>query len=109
MKHIIFIIAAALLLCACTCSTRKSFVNDISSQSDVAPRDSDIYNMGRRHAAYLINHYFGTDSMGYKLLDIRARQSEIETKVDSCAADAYILGFTDYIRTNCPALADSIL
>ncbi len=77
-------------------------------KTEIAPRDKDIYDMGRRHAAYIINHYSHTDSLAYQLLEIRARETELATRVDRQAAYAYIAGFTAYVRSEAPELADSI-
>lgn len=76
---------------------------------NVAPRDSDIYLMGRRHAAYMLNHSTDTDALASSLLEIRARESEIARRVDRQAADAYIYGFEEQLCESNPALAHEIL
>lgn len=98
-------LAAALFSCS-----RKAEVNDNqnAAQTEISPRDKDIYDMGRRHAAYIINHYLYSDSLGYQLLEVRARETELTTRVDRKAADAYIAGFSNYIKEEAPELADSI-
>lgn len=78
------------------------------TELEIAPRDSSLYQMGRRHAAYLLSHYDHPDSICAQLLEIRARETDIRTRVDDSAADAYVYGFTTYITENDKALADSI-
>lgn len=106
---------AAVSIYASSCSSSPESIPNSNKHSnriekiDIAPRDSDIYQMGRRHASYLVNHITAPDSIGLKLLEVRARETEIRRRVDDQAADAYIYGFTTYIFDNSPALADSIL
>lgn len=78
------------------------------TELEIAPRDSSLYQMGRRHAAYLLSHYDHPDSISAQLLEIRARETDIRTRVDDSAADAYVYGFTTYITENDKALSDSI-
>lgn len=99
------------LLAACLLSCNREKESSDSrnvDKTEIAPRDKDVYDMGRRHAAYIINHYSYSDSLAYQLLEIRARETELATRVDRQAADAYIAGFTQYVRSEAPELADSI-
>lgn len=112
----IYIAIIALSICSCSCNsgekstdaTEQTAATPSPTVTEVAPRDSDIYQMGRRHAAYMLDTYTHVDSIARQLLEVRARETEIETKVDRAAADAYIAGFTSYIRSENPQLADSI-
>lgn len=117
MKQLIYTCAAlatAALLQACSCSGGERGV-EVTEHSltidtmEVAPRDSDLYEMGRRHAAYIINNHTHPDSIGKQLLEIRARETEIRRRVDETASRTYIYGVERYIRENSPELADSIL
>lgn len=95
--------------CLLSCGRENGSSNGQNvDKTEIAPRDKDIYDMGRRHAAYIINHYSYSDSLAYQLLEVRARETELATKVDRQAADAYIAGFTQYVRSEAPELADSI-
>ena len=106
---------AFILLQSCSCSgdNRGVEVTEVPYETmetmEIAPRDSDLYEMGRRHAAYIINNHSHPDSIGKLLLEIRARETELRRRVDDMAARAYIYGVERYISENSSALADSIL
>lgn len=74
-------------------------------EMDVSPRDSSLYQMGQRHAADLLENYTDDDDLGERLLEIRAREANIRTRVDNDAADAYLYGFTSYIADRDPVMA----
>lgn len=104
----------AIILTAASCGSKESSESEPADapvavkQLEIAPRDSSLYQMGRRHAAYILNRYSHPDSICAQLLEIRARETDIRTRVDNDAADAYVYGFTTYIAENDKALADSI-
>ena len=67
-------------LCGCTGQKSKEEVPDLTETIDtmvVAPRDSDLYEMGRRHAAFIINNYSNADSIGDRLLEIRGARPKV--------------------------------
>lgn len=104
---------ALALMNACSCSGESvDECQDTQCKDrvvEVAARDSSVYEMGRRHAAYIINTHTEVDSIGAALLEVRAREHQIRQRIDNQAADVYIYGFERYISENAPALADSIL
>ncbi|MCM1454874.1 MAG: hypothetical protein NC193_10150 [bacterium] len=81
---------------------------EVTAAITIAPRDSDIYLMGRRHAAYMLNHSSHPDTICARLLEMRARETDIRTRVDADAAAAYIHGISTYIKENDTALADTL-
>lgn len=110
----LFIAIITLLACSCSSGSKTTPADEQSTNRppletvEIAPRDSDIFLMGQRHAAYMLDNSTRIDSIARQLLEVRARETEIESKVDRAAADAYIAGFTSYIRSENPELADSI-
>lgn len=112
-RSIITPVLSLLFLCTVSCKNSDDQKQDKSMEKatvehEVAPRDSALYKMGQRHAAYMLSGSTHNDTICAKLLDIRARETDIRNRVDNDAADAYILGFQHFIIKENPELADSI-
>ncbi len=68
-------------------------------------KDKKAYHPGEEHAERLLQYANNEDALQDGLLDIRARISNIRSKLGAQAAADYERGFTDYIRTNNDSLA----
>ncbi len=68
-------------------------------------KDKKAYHLGEEHAERLLQYANNEDALQDGLLDIRARISNIRSKLGTQAAADYERGFTDYIRTNHDSLA----
>lgn len=91
------------LLQSCGCSgspagTRTERVSD-------RVRDKKAYALGGEHARTLLETVDDEDRTQDGLLEIRARISNIESKIGRQSAVDYERGFTDYVKANCDSLA----
>lgn len=103
------IFAAAVAVSAVMgCSRQKPRPESRPQHTRIAPRDSDIYLLGQRHAGLVATYADNVDSVCARLLEVRATETEIAQRVDREAADAYIAGFTDALTDQAPHIADSI-
>ncbi len=93
----------ALLLCAALggCGDKKA----IATKEKIAPEDVEFYQLGEEDAANMLINCTTDAAISDQLLEIRARQTNISKIVTEKAAQAYELGFTDYVKTNNDSLA----
>ncbi|MDE5988394.1 MAG: hypothetical protein K2H17_03245 [Duncaniella sp.] len=68
-------------------------------------KDKKAYHLGEEHACKLLEQVADEDAVQDELLEIRARISNIGSKLGAQAAADYERGFTDYIRANNDSLA----
>lgn len=61
------------------------------------------------HAEFLVNGCHNDDERALMLLDVRARESNIRSRLGDNAADAYIKGFKHSLRLNSDSLSSVIL
>lgn len=81
-----------------------------SEQRDAAQAtDSEAWALGRRHAAALVRECADDDQRALRLLDVRARETNIRSRIGDAAADDYIRGFEEGLRENSDSLARVIL
>lgn len=118
-KHLLTASTAALLtiwLPSCSNTNSKSDAVDVTSSEafagvdsyEVAPRDSDLYLMGCRHADFITTIADDDDSIASHLLKVRACETRIRTSVDDDAARAYLAGFTRRLSEQAPEIARRI-
>ncbi|MCM1163996.1 MAG: hypothetical protein NC339_07100 [Muribaculaceae bacterium] len=96
MKQIFTIIAIVLTLASCGGSEGKLF-----SRS----RDKEAYALGQAHARDVIAVADDEEQLQEKLLEVRARISNIDSKLGRGSADDYEAGFTDGIKAGSDSLA----
>lgn len=91
---------AVMQSCGCSDSsgTRKEKVSD-------KVMDKKAYALGGEHARTLLETVDDEDRTQDGLLEIRARISNIESKIGRQSAVDYERGFTDYVKANCDSLA----
>lgn len=98
-----FKIASAAVLFLAACSSCGSNVNDGKVTEKV--RDHKAYTLGEEHAAQVIAVAYDEAAVQERLLDVRARISNIESKLGPQSAHDYESGFTEAIRRDCDSLA----
>lgn len=90
-------------LSAESCSCSEEYVREESVSSRV--KDKSAYKLGEEHAAKLLEVVDNEAAVQDGLLDVRARMSNIRSKLGAQSATDYERGFTDYIRANNDSLA----
>ncbi|MCM1028717.1 MAG: hypothetical protein NC342_05895 [Pseudoflavonifractor sp.] len=85
-----------------------------SAQSTIAGSqkgeiDTAAWNLGVEHSLKFINECCDDDSRGLRLLEIRARESNIRHQMGEETADSYVKGFEEGLRENSDSLANVIL
>lgn len=68
-------------------------------------KDREAYELGAQHASRLLENAENEDMVQDALLDVRARQTNIESKLGRQSASDYERGFSDFIRQHCDSLA----
>lgn len=69
----------------------------------------DPRDLGRQHAAGLVSECHDDDERALRLLDVRARETIIRTRIGFEAADEYVAGFEEGLRQYSDSLARVIL
>lgn len=98
--------ACGMSLAVMSCGGKSGAGNSITVSSRVI--DKKAYALGEEHAASLILCADDEGKLQDGLLDIRARITNIDSKLGRQSAVDYERGFTDYIRNNCDSLAKII-
>lgn len=75
----------------------------------IAKADTAAWNLGNEHAVAFVRECADDDARGLRLLDIRARESNIRARIGDSAADAYVAGFEYQLRQQSDSLARVIL
>lgn len=75
----------------------------------IARADTSAWNLGTEHAVAFIRECADDDTRGLRLLDIRARESNIRARIGESAGDAYVAGFEYQLRQQSDSLARIIL
>lgn len=102
MFRICIIILSMITLCGCG----KRPTTDAPGQ--VADKDTAAYNLGIKHGVETGRLLPDTDAVADRLLEIRARQTNIKTNFRNSAAEAYILGVSNGIAKTDSALYNLI-
>lgn len=71
-------------------------------------RDRKAYSLGREHAEMTVASAGDESLLQDRLLEVRARITNINDRLGPQAATDYERGFTDFIRENCDSLAKII-
>lgn len=111
MKRVLPILASALLLgsVAASCSCSSSDPTHPTQVTEGKVKDKHAYALGEEHAAEAIAISDNQAALEDKLLEVRARISNISSKLGPQSAHDYERGFADYIRTHSDSLARIIL
>jgi hypothetical protein len=110
-KLTIFIILTALYTSAAFSSCSSDSVKNSTRQTEKVSGkvlDWKAYNLGAEHAEKVIGIANDEAALQDALLDVRARITNIETKLGRQSATDYERGFTEYIRTEKDSLAKII-
>lgn len=75
----------------------------------VTGADTSAWLMGKEHASALVTECSDDDERGLRLLDIRARETNLRSRIGDSAADAYVSGFEHGLRAASDSLASVIL
>ncbi len=81
----------------------------IPSEARISPADTSAWYLGMEHAVSLVNDCRDDNERALRLLDIRARETNIRARLGSSAAEAYIKGFEHSLRLNSDSLSSVIL
>lgn len=95
MKKLILSLAALVILGGCSCD---------SGSVPGRVRDKKAYELGREHGEDAVALVENENELQDKLLEIRARRTNIESHLGAQSARDYEAGFTDYIRENSDSL-----
>ena len=98
MKPLLPIIAALGILTTTACGSSSDKTDTTTEDIEIEKRDSAIYRLGRAHAQRMLEQCATTDMIRSELLDIRAREALIRSRMYPEAAQAYIQGFRHYIQ-----------
>ena len=104
MKPLLPIIAALGILTTTACGSSSDKTDTTTEEK----RDSAIYRLGRAHAQRMLEQCTTTDMIRCELLDIRAREALIRSRMYPEAAQAYIQGFRHYIQESGDTLANTL-
>lgn len=98
------IFSASTSITSCSCSTDGSSTH-VSSRV----MDKDAYRLGEQHAREAIDLSGNETALQEKLLDIRARITNIRYNLGAQSAADYERGFTRYIKANSDTLTQLLL
>lgn len=108
-----FTVAATLIALAVSISVSaiKRYAADstIPAEKVITGPDTVAWHLGVEHAAQLVTDCENDDERGLLLLDVRARETNIRSRLGNSAADAYIQGFEHELRQRSDSLARIIL
>lgn len=82
---------------------------DIPADLMIVGADTSAWFLGSEHADAFINDNRGDEVRALRLLDVRARETNIRAHLGDDAARAYILGFEYTLRQRSDSLARRIL
>lgn len=109
-----YTIAAALL--ALVISITTGLIRSYRSSDPAIPAtykitgaDTSAWHLGIEHAAAMVRDCNDDDSRALRLLDVRARESNIRMRLGPTAGDAYIEGFEHGLHEASDSLARVIL
>lgn len=106
MRHLIHIATALLLSAlAASCSGNSSTGNGGGTISEA---DSAYYRMGRNDATLLLQQCRTTNDVRDRLLEIRARETDLRLRHGDPSAQAFIQGFTAAIKESGDTLAHTL-
>ncbi len=107
-------IAATIIALAISLITRlaggyRSSRPEIPYGSHIQGSDTSAWFLGAEHAIKLVRECDNDDERGLRLLDVRARETNIRVRIGDSAADAYVDGFEHGLRSVSDSLARVIL
>lgn len=108
MKPLLPIIAVLGILTTTACGSSSDKTDTTTEDIEIEKRDSAIYRLGRAHAQRMLEQCTTTDMIRSELLDIRAREALIRSRMYPEAAQAYIQGFRHYIQESGDTLANTL-
>lgn len=95
MKHLLFTFATIISLLA-SCTSKESEYNEAAKQ------------LGEKHAQEIIEQELSDKELMIKILDVKARATEISQKVSHQAAHHYSSSFETYMRQHSDSLSQLI-
>ena len=98
MKQLFIAILVALFVSSCSCSGDKQHVSK-------NVRDQKAYVLGESHGKRAVELINDEGELQDLLLDVRARTSNIRSKLGAQSAADYERGFHDYVKANSDSLA----
>lgn len=101
---IIIAVATSLWISGCSCSP-TTFQTVEGEKVSTKIEDWKAYNLGAEHAKEVILIAHDEDALQDALLEVRARITNIHTKLGAQSANDYERGFEECIRTEKDSLA----
>lgn len=108
MNRFIVTIAVLGTLATTACGSSSDTTDATTEDIRIEKRDSAIYQLGRAHARRMLEQCTTTDMIRNELLDIRAREALIRSRMYPAAAQAYIQGFRHHIQESGDTLASTL-
>ncbi len=106
LKIITFLVPAVAMMLLCSCGKKtddtQQITVEIPADADTA---SEAYRLGASHADELISTCDDNDSRHDYILEVRARMTNIETRIDAETAADYSAGFRDRLKERGDTLA----
>jgi len=108
MNRLLSILTILGVLATTACGSSNDTTDTTTEDIKIEKRDSAIYRLGRAHAQRMLEQCTTTDMIRNELLDIRAREALIRSRMYPEAAQAYIQGFRHYIQESGDTLANTL-
>lgn len=106
MKRFHILSAGIIAIIATSCSS--STADTAAYSINIAPADSSAYRLGQQNAQSMLQECHNTNQIRDRLLEIRARETSIRTRISPSSADAFIYGFRTYLTESGDTLANTI-
>ena len=103
------IIALAISLITRVAGGYSSSHTEIPYGYHINKADTSAWFLGVEHAVRLVRECDSDDKRGLRLLEVRARETNIRNRIGDSAADAYVSGFEHGLRTESDSLARVVL
>lgn len=99
------LLALATSVAVSVVGTYRSHHSGIPPEAIVLGADSTAWFLGEEHARALVRECRNDDERALRLLDVRARETNIRSRLGNTAANAYVGGFEYGLRAASDSLA----
>ncbi len=106
IKLIHSLLALTLLILTASCSGNSD--TSANNEPYISPADSSAFLLGRDNARAMLIECHTTNEIRDRLLELRARQTSIESRISASASQAYIHGIRSYLTESGDTLAQTL-